>query len=393
MSGKVVLSGDLSFNNLAEVFQILGGNKSTGVLRITSQYAPNPGVVYFVKGDPINATDGSLRGLDAVYALFGWTQGTFEFVEEKVPVERAIKKNRMEVVLDAMRMLDDGVIEKVGPASFDEVSLAEQDVFESEGKGALPILKGPQIDFLYVIEEEDFSDSRRIVTEGSHGKWIWVILDGSVKIIKETAKGPLTVAQIGEGCYIGTFASFMFQEYARSASVIAVGDVRLGLLDTQQLSVEFRSLSREFRSILMSMDARLRRITDRVAELAVKKEAMTGLAKGKEVILKKGSTKEGVYIISEGEACIVGQTEKGPLHLLTLAEEDFFGNIPFLDSGQEPQYAAVMASKELKVSKLDTESLRMEYDQLQGTLKSMILNVSSCISFTTRLAYNLYQGK
>jgi hypothetical protein len=391
MTEKVVLSGDLSFNSLAEVFQILGGNNSTGVLRISSQYAPNPGIVYFMNGEPINGSDGSLYGLDAVYALFGRTEGKFEFLEEQVTIQRAIQKGRMEIVLDAMRMLDDGVIKKLGPPSFEQAPIPEEG--RAGNGGGVPVLKGPPVDFLYVVDEEDFSDGRTVVKEGSHGKWLWVILDGMVKVTKESPKGPLTVSHIGEGCFIGTFASFLFQEHARNASVTAVGEARLGLLDTQQLSVEFRALSPELRNVLVSMDGRLRKITDRLAQLAGEQNAMTQRAKGKEVILKKGSTKAGAYVITGGESCLMGQTKKGPLYLLSLEKNDFFGNLPFLNMGQEPEHAAVMAPKDLKVKKLHVESLQEECDQLQGTIKSMVLNLNSAIAATTKMALSLFQGK
>ena len=42
MSDKIALSGKLSFISLADLFQLLGGNSSTGVLKIFSKYAPNP---------------------------------------------------------------------------------------------------------------------------------------------------------------------------------------------------------------------------------------------------------------------------------------------------------------------------------------------------------------
>jgi CRP-like cAMP-binding protein len=390
MNEKVVLSGDLSFNSLAEVFQILGGNNSTGVLRISSQYVSSPGIVYFISGDPVNGSDGSMNGLDAVYALFGRTEGKYEFLEEEVTVQRAIKKGRMEIVLDAMRMLDDGAIKKVGPPTFEQAPLPEE--HQAVKGGGLSVLKGPAVDFLYVVDEEDFSDGKTVVREGSHGKWLWVILDGMVKVTKETPKGPLTISHIGEGCFIGTFASFLFQEHSRNASVTAVGEARLGLLDTQQLSVEFRALSPDLRNVLVSMDGRLRRITDRVAQLAGQRDAMTQLAKGKEVILKKGTTKAGAYIITAGEACLMGQSKKGPLHLLTLEKKDFFGNLPFLDMGQEPQKAAVMAPKDLKVHKLDVKSLQEDFGQAQGTIRSMVLNLNSSIAATTRMAIRLFEG-
>ena len=125
MSDRAALAGSLSFISLADIFQILGGNNSTGILRITSQHSPDSGLIYFLKGDPVNATIGTTSGLDAVYAMFGWVEGTFEFHEQEVRAGRVINNSMMEIVLDAMRMLDDGLIKKVGPASFDEAASPE----------------------------------------------------------------------------------------------------------------------------------------------------------------------------------------------------------------------------------------------------------------------------
>ena len=169
-----------------------------------------------------------------------------------------IKKNRMEIVLNALRMLDDGVIEKVGPTTADEL-LSKKGSKSGDGqKRELPVIKGPAIDYLYILDEEEFPDGRTVVKEGSHGKWIWVILDGAAQITRETSRGPLTIAKLGEGCFIGSFTSLLFQEYARSATVTAMGDLRLGLLDTQRLAGEFYTLPADFRNTLSSLDRRLR---------------------------------------------------------------------------------------------------------------------------------------
>jgi len=390
MTGKVVFSGDLSFNNLAEIFQILGGNNSTGILRITSKYAPSSGIVYFVNGDPVNASNGNLRGLDAVYPLFGWSDGKFEFVQENVQVEHAIKKNRMEIALDALRMLDDGMIKKVGALSLEEMASTEAAEKSPEKKGGLPVLRGPSVDLIYLVEEEDFSDGKKIVKEGSHGKWIWVILEGTVTVTKETSMGPLPVMQLGEGCFIGTFASFLFQEHARSATVTAVGDVRLGLLDTQLLSSEFRLLSPALRGILYSMDSRLRKTTARLVDLALKKEVPVGLLKGTEVILNKGSVQEEAFTLVQGAAHVIGQSRRGSSYLLTLEKDDFFGNLPFLETGQEPHQAAIMASKEIVLNKLDVAGLHAEHDQLPNILQSMIHIISSSLAQTTKMVHRLH---
>jgi len=132
------LSGNLKFLSMGDVLQFLGTNASTGVLRITSKYVQDLGVIYFVNGNPVNAQVGPLMGLDAVNSLFGWTDGEFEFSEEDVTAEVVIKKSRMEIILDGLSMLDDGKIEKVGPLSFEEKLL------DVSGKtSTLPVIRGP----------------------------------------------------------------------------------------------------------------------------------------------------------------------------------------------------------------------------------------------------------
>ena len=141
---NAVFKGSLHFISLPDILQILGGNNSTGILRIMCPYVPDVGLIYFLNGNPINSTCGSLKGIKSIYALFGWTEGKFEFHEGEVQVDHLIKQNRMEIVLDALRMLDDGETERVGPPSFDEADV-EKRVGAGEKKG-LPIIKGPSID-------------------------------------------------------------------------------------------------------------------------------------------------------------------------------------------------------------------------------------------------------
>jgi hypothetical protein len=391
MNARAVLEGSLSFINLAELFQILGGNNSTGTLRLISQYAPNPGVIYFSKGNPMNATCGSLRGLEAVYSLFGWADGKFEFSEEKVQVERAIKNSRMEIVLDALRMLDDGVIKKLGPATLEAIPQGKQGTTPGK-KNNLPVIKGSMVDYLYIVQEEEYNDGRIVVKEASHGKWIWVVLEGTATVTRETPQGPLTVARLGEGSFVGTFSSLLFQDIARSATVTAEGDMRLGLLDTQRLAGEFRTLSNDFRNALGSLDRRLRMVTDRAVEWFQKKPPIA-VPKGCEVLIPAGSPSAGAFIIEEGDAYVVGQFENKALPLVTLKKDDLFGDIPLIDMGHEPRNAMVVAPKGIKANKIDSREFEKTYNQLSGTFQSMIYCLCTSIALTTRLAYLFRKGK
>ena len=389
MDDKAVFTGNLRFISLSDVFQILGGNGSSGTLRFKSQYTPNPGVIYFLNGNPVNASNGQLKSIDAIYALFGWTDGKFEFYEEDVKVPQEVKNSRMEIVLDALRMVDDGIIKKVGPPSFDDVDGGKTDA--EKGKDKLTVIKGPLVDYDHVVGEEEFRDGDRISREGGHGQWIRVIMKGMADVIKETSEGPMNIVRLGEGCFIGTLNALSYGGSTRSATVTAVGDVELALLDTDRLSREYSSLSPEFNRLLFSLEERVIKVTNRVVELSLKKDETKELLKGKKVLIRKGSSKTGLFSISEGEAYVVGQTQKGPIHLLTLQKEDVFGDMPFLDMGHEPRLAGILASEDLKVNKLDTASIQSEYDKLSGTFRNMIYHTATCIFTTTKLAYRLHE--
>ena len=95
MDSESVFSGNLSFFGLGDLIQLIGSLGSTGVLKITSKYTADPGTIFFIKGNPINATASSKTGLDALYSLFGWTQGKFEFWSENVQSEIKIHESRI----------------------------------------------------------------------------------------------------------------------------------------------------------------------------------------------------------------------------------------------------------------------------------------------------------
>ena len=225
------------------------------------------------------------------------------------------------------------------------------------------------IDYKHVIKEDIFKDNTQIIKEGGHGKWMWVVFDGVVRVSRETPNGTLVVARLGEGCFIGTFKALLYGEYNRSATVTAEGDVRLCLLDTEHIHTEYTSLSPGFRRLLLSLDNRLRRITDRAVELYSKEKNNNWSLKNQKIFIKKGSTQEGLFAIQEGSASIIAETKNGVLPLVQLNKDDIFGTFPFFDFGHEPRSASVAASGDLKVEKIDMQNIQTEYNNLSSTFK------------------------
>ncbi len=376
--GNFVLAGNLSFLSLADILQFLGSNTSTGVLFITSRYTQTQGKIYFVKGNPINASAGSLFGIDALNSLFGWVEGEFEFRDESVSCEKIINKSRMQIILDALSMLDDGQIERLGPVSFSEKSQSPGSSFK------LPIIKGPLIDYTYIVDEEEFRANNKIVTEGKHGGWLWVILEGVAEIVKKIPTGRLKLLKIGEGAFIGSFTSFLMLEgTVRSAAISAVTNVQLGVLDARRLSVDFLRMSNSFRNLAISLDKRMKQVTDMAVDVHLNKVRLEDYINVKNQVINQGDGEENLFEITKGVAHIVRHTEYGYVPLASLYPGDFFGNMPFLDLGQEPFNASVFGSKNLEFKKMSPDSFQQEYNQLQPTFKNFIDHLSTCISVTS----------
>ena len=387
MNNRIGLSGSLAFVSLPEIFQILGSNNSTGILKLTSKYTPHPGVVHFLNGNPVNAVYGRLKGPKALYGMFGWQEGEYLFFEEDVSsVEVTITKGRMDIVLEALSQLDSEKIKKIGPNS--SLALHPADKIDSSG---MPVLKGPLTDYLYVVREDFYKDGQPIVKEGKHGKWIWTVYEGVVRITRETPKGPLVLARIGEGCFIGTIRALLYGDYERSATVTAEGDLRLCLLDAEPFYREYSKLSPGFRRLLLSLDQRLRKLNMRAIDI------FTGDTAEENKLIKESSSGkvfeagDSLYRILEGSVTVVVKDSRDRNILFSLDENEVIGNIPFVDFGHEPNSAIIVASKGLKTEKVDVAEIRKEYDKLSRTFRNLIYNICNYIRNTTRLVSRLQE--
>lgn len=383
MRDNVVLAGSVNFLALGDIMQLLGANSSTGVLRLISRYASEPGFIYFENGNPINASCGSRVGLEAIYSLFGWTDGQFEFTKENVSSNRIITKSRMGIILEGLKMIDDGQVKKVGPDA------SHRQFSTSNDPNAVPVVKGPLVDYMYVADEEDFFDGEYIVEEGKHGSWIWVILEGVVEIVKETNKGPFSIIRLGDGSFIGSLASFLIQGHIRTATAVAVGNVQLGVLDSQRLAQEFARLTPELRGFLVSLDKRLKQLNERAFEYQQNIPFDKTLLENKKSVIKQGTSEDSLYVITEGSAFVVRQEDHGTVPLIQLTKGDYFGNVPFLDFGHEPEFASVLAPTNFKVRKVDMTPFRNEFNQMSTTFKNFVDNVASCVSVSTKVVCNL----
>jgi len=385
MDSESVFSGNLSFFGLGDLIQLIGSLGSTGVLKISSEYAADPGTIYFIKGNPINATASSKTGLDALYSLFGWTQGTFEFWLENVQAEIKIHESRMQIILSGLKMLDDHEIDKLGPITIEEASEDSMVMGVSQ-----PTVKGPLVDYIYVLDEEEFQAGDDIVLEGRHGTWLWVVLEGTIQIVKETPQGRVNIVRIGNGSFVGSIGSFLLGDYVRSASAVAVDKVLLGVLDSHRLSTEFGSLPPVLKGILVSLDNRLKQATDRAMDYYCNKNPLTKLNQ-KQLYIDQGDIKEKVVTIKQGRAYVIRRTKEDDVLLANLYQEDFIGHIPFIAMDHEPFSASVYGTKNLMLEEVDMYRIKDEYNKLSTTLKNLIGNSAACVSATSLMVCEFHK--
>jgi CRP-like cAMP-binding protein len=389
MASDFDFSGKLSFLNLGELLQLLGSSSATGTLRVYSPFRAEAGRVVFENGNPVDAKDGAQSGAAALFALFGWMEGRFDFTRERVAYERTIQKGRMELILDGLRLLDEGKIAKLGPTpSTAAPSQVETPVSAGRSSEMPPIIKGPLVDYAYVIDEESFYDGDEIVHEGAHGNWIWVILEGAAEIIKTTPKGPLKLLRVGDGAFLGSVASLLIGDNVRSTTVVACGSVQLGMLNSQLLAGELANLSADFKSLIKSLDNRLRCVTGIGADAHARATTFLDLIKGKKMALKEGQHEERLFRIRDGEVIVARSLGAGHVPLAQLQKGDFFGHIPFLTIGHEPFAAAVFSSPDLKLAAVDSQKITAEYKRLSATLRNIIEHLAACISATTLVTIN-----
>jgi CRP-like cAMP-binding protein len=386
MTGSVAFAGKLSFLNLGELLQLLGTTSGSGIVQLTSNFASHPGLIYIDKGNPINAANGSKTGLEALFSLFGWKDGQFEFIQEDIACEKAINKGRMEIILDGLRMLDEGKVEVLG--AVDDDSKSQEATANS---GSLALIKGPLVDYSYVVDEEGFYDGDEIVHEGNHGNWIWVILEGVAEITKETPKGNLKLLRIGDGAFLGSIAALLKGDNVRSTTVTASGNVQLGMLDAQLMTSELANCSPEYREFIGSLDERLKRVTNATVEIYSGNQNLLDPIQGKKTLLKQGQEENRLFRIRSGDAWVARETDVGIMPIAHLQTGDFLGRIPFLDMSHEPYSASVFASQDLKLGALDPKALQEEYEKLSSTLQNIIAHLASCISVTTLIAANFYK--
>ena len=97
--------GELSEFHLPELIQWLHQNKKTGRLWLTHLY--QRGSIYFLDGNIHSTHFGELEGEEAVFRMFRWQRGRFEFEVGEFPLVQNVSKSTVEILLECSKRLDE----------------------------------------------------------------------------------------------------------------------------------------------------------------------------------------------------------------------------------------------------------------------------------------------
>lgn len=121
----------------------------------------------------------------------------------------------------------------------------------------------------YMVREEEYPDKATIIKEGAEGDWVYVVLEGKVKVKKQIPKGLITIDTLREGAIFGEMALLEKTKGPRTATIVADGPVKVGLLDRERLDNEFEALSTQLRGLIKALVSRLENTTKMASLMAV----------------------------------------------------------------------------------------------------------------------------
>ncbi len=136
------VEGDLKVMNIFEISEIFEMNSKQAVCRLERD--GEEGDLYFKRGRIVNASLGSLGGMDAAYRILAWPNAHFRISRGGEEVPEEIHAGMQNLIIEAMRLLDEGVTVTDRIAS--ELALINE-LFEGQDVVTLPILEKVRLVF------------------------------------------------------------------------------------------------------------------------------------------------------------------------------------------------------------------------------------------------------
>ncbi len=115
-----------------------------------------------------------------------------------------------------------------------------------------------------------YSNGDIIVSEGIVSNNAYIIFEGKVNITKKVDKKSILINTLGKGEVFGEMG--LISQSVRSASVVAVGNVTIGVIEREQFEVTVSKLPDDVRAIVKALVDRLRYTSDQLSKIGLELE-------------------------------------------------------------------------------------------------------------------------
>jgi CRP-like cAMP-binding protein len=118
------------------------------------------------------------------------------------------------------------------------------------------------IGFYNIASEQKYEDGDIVFEEGKSGDWVCVVLEGSVEVFKTVKGRKFVLGKLGPGEIFGELA--LLGAVKRTATVRAIGETTIGIVDREFLDKELNKMSSELRTIVVGAAQRFKKVIDRI---------------------------------------------------------------------------------------------------------------------------------
>jgi len=177
-----------------------------------------------------------------------------------------------------------------------------------------------------------FNPEERIIEEGTRGTSAFIIVSGTVEVIKKSGDKEITVGTLGEGQVFGEMG--LIEDRPRSATVKALSEIKVRFINREHFNELLRTKPSVLIPIMKNLFERLRQVSDMLAERAADSSQGVGKEKAFEVVME-GQTVEAKKDLDNRKLLItkfpflIGRDFPNP-------DSDVFGNNDFYIEDKKP---------------------------------------------------------
>jgi len=123
-----------------------------------------------------------------------------------------------------------------------------------------------EIGFYNIASEQKYGDGEIIFEEGKSGDWVCVVLSGSVEVSRKVRGKKVILGILKQGEIFGELA--LIGAVKRTATVCAIGETTIGIIDRAFLDYELNKMSSDLRAIVVAAAQRFIKVIDRIQDFS-----------------------------------------------------------------------------------------------------------------------------